>query len=561
MKGKPTLGLWYSRDSPFELVAYTDSDYAEATQDRKSTTRGCQFLGNRLISWQCKKQTVVATSTTEAEYVAAASCCRQLLWIQNQLLDYGYNFMHTVINIDNNSTIFIIENPVQHSKTKHIEIRHHFIRDCNAKKLIQMVKIHTDHNVIDLLTKGFDAGRVSVLGSQVKHIEYLMLNASPLKHVKRGRDTKIHQSSGPPVKVGDEAVHKELGDRMERAATTASSLEAEQDSGSGPRCKDTILEDVDAQTRFETTSKQSNDPPLSRGYTLGSGEDTLTINPTIYTSCIEQFWAAAKANTVNGEHQLQALVDRKRVIITESSIRSDLHLADAGVFINQQLVICPSQEIYANPSHTKKIFANMKREGNDFSGRVTHLFATMMVQPNQEEGVDSGIPTDHHQTPITTQPSSSKSQKKQSKRKQRKDTTVTQEETQQDDSVPHTITQCLSAKTTAWNEFSSTMASTPVTTQPSSYRSQKKQSRRKQRKDTVVTQEETQQDDSVPIPSNDPLLSGEDRMQLTELMILCTNLQKQVLDLEKAKDAQAKEIVGLKKRVQKLERKKKSRTT
>ncbi|GKD84946.1 putative ribonuclease H-like domain-containing protein, partial [Tanacetum coccineum] len=71
---KPTLGLWYARDSSFELVAYTDIDYAGATQDRKSTTGGCQFLGSRLISWQCKKQTIVATSTTEAEYVAAASC-------------------------------------------------------------------------------------------------------------------------------------------------------------------------------------------------------------------------------------------------------------------------------------------------------------------------------------------------------------------------------------------------------------------------------------------------------------------------------------------------------
>ncbi|GJV23360.1 putative ribonuclease H-like domain-containing protein [Tanacetum coccineum] len=73
LKGKPTLGLWYFRDSSFELVAYTDSDYVGATQDRKFTTGGCQFLGNRLISWQCKKQTVVATSTTEAKYVAAAS--------------------------------------------------------------------------------------------------------------------------------------------------------------------------------------------------------------------------------------------------------------------------------------------------------------------------------------------------------------------------------------------------------------------------------------------------------------------------------------------------------
>ncbi|GJS58964.1 putative ribonuclease H-like domain-containing protein [Tanacetum coccineum] len=73
LKGKPSLGLWYSKDYPLELVAYTDSDYAGATQDMKSTTGGCQFLGNRLISWQCKKQTIVATSTTEAKYVAAAS--------------------------------------------------------------------------------------------------------------------------------------------------------------------------------------------------------------------------------------------------------------------------------------------------------------------------------------------------------------------------------------------------------------------------------------------------------------------------------------------------------
>ncbi|GKC76542.1 hypothetical protein Tco_1127316 [Tanacetum coccineum] len=123
----------------------------------------------------------------------------------------------------------------------------------------------------------------------------------------------------------------------------------------------------------------------------------------------------------------------------------------------------------------------------------------MMVQPTQDEGVDSGIPTNSNQTPITTQPSSS--------------------------------------------------------------RSQKKQSRRKQRKDTAVTQEETQQDDSVPTPSNDLPLSDEDSMQLSELMILCTNLQKQVLNLEKVKDAQAKKIADLKKRVQKLERKQKSRTT
>nr|GEV81355.1 hypothetical protein [Tanacetum cinerariifolium] len=89
LKGKPHLGLWYPKDSPFNLVAYSDSDYAGASLNRKSTTRGCQFLGCKLISWQSKKQTVVATSSTETDYVAASSCCAQVLWIQNQLLDYG----------------------------------------------------------------------------------------------------------------------------------------------------------------------------------------------------------------------------------------------------------------------------------------------------------------------------------------------------------------------------------------------------------------------------------------------------------------------------------------
>ncbi|GJT20716.1 hypothetical protein Tco_0890653, partial [Tanacetum coccineum] len=163
LKGKPKLGLWYPRVSSFDLEAYSDSDYAGANLDRKSTTGGCQFLGRRLISWQCKKQTIVATSTTEAEYVAAANCCGQVLWIQNQMLDYGFNFMNTKIYIDNESTICIVKNPVFHSKTKHIAIRHHFIRDAYEKKLIQVLKIHTDDNVADLLTKAFDVSRFQFL--------------------------------------------------------------------------------------------------------------------------------------------------------------------------------------------------------------------------------------------------------------------------------------------------------------------------------------------------------------------------------------------------------------
>ncbi|GJX91511.1 hypothetical protein Tco_0344837 [Tanacetum coccineum] len=163
LKGQPKLGLWYPKDLPFDLVAYTDSEYAGESLYRKSTIGGCQFLGCRLISWQCKKQIVVANFTTKAEYIAASNCCRQVLWIQNQLLDYGYNFMQTKIHINNESTIYIVKNPIFHSKTKHIEIRYHFIRDSNEKKLIQMIKVHMDQNVTDLLIKVFDVSKFQYL--------------------------------------------------------------------------------------------------------------------------------------------------------------------------------------------------------------------------------------------------------------------------------------------------------------------------------------------------------------------------------------------------------------
>ncbi|GJY92487.1 putative reverse transcriptase, RNA-dependent DNA polymerase [Tanacetum coccineum] len=151
LKGQPKLGLWYPRDSPFDLEAFSDSDYAGASLNRKSTTRGYQFLGKR-----------------------------QVLWIQNQMLDYGFNFMNTKIHIDNESTICIVKNPVFHSKTNHIEIRHHFIRDSYEKRLIQVIKIHTDHNVADLLTKAFDVSRTE--GNADFHQIVDFLNASTIRY-------------------------------------------------------------------------------------------------------------------------------------------------------------------------------------------------------------------------------------------------------------------------------------------------------------------------------------------------------------------------------------------
>ncbi|GKF33319.1 hypothetical protein Tco_0106519 [Tanacetum coccineum] len=141
LKGQPKLGLWYPKDSPFDLKAYTDSGYAGASLDTKSTTG--------------------------AEYVAASSCCGRVLCFQNQMLDYGYNFMNTKIFIDNESAICIVKNPVFHSNTNHIEIRHHFIRDSYEKRLIQVIKIHTDHNVADLLTKALDVSRFQFLNASI----------------------------------------------------------------------------------------------------------------------------------------------------------------------------------------------------------------------------------------------------------------------------------------------------------------------------------------------------------------------------------------------------------
>ncbi|GJX77480.1 hypothetical protein Tco_0324291 [Tanacetum coccineum] len=267
----------------------------------------------------------------------------------------------------------------------------------------------------------------------------------------------------------------------------------------------------------------------------------LTVNPTIYTSCIKQFWATAKVKTVNGEVQLQALVDGKKVIITETSVKRDLQLEDAEgieclpnadifkqlalmgakstawnefsstmayaiiylatnqkfnfskyifesmvknvdssvkflmyprfvqVFLDKQVGdMSTHDEIFVTPSYTKKVFGNMKRVGKGFSGAVTPLFPTMIVQAQEE------------MEPIA---------------------------------------------------------------------------------------DEAANEENVPTRSNDPPLSRvntlgsrEDKLKLKELMNLCTKLSGRVLDLEITKTAQAKEIASLKKRIKTLERKRKSKT-
>ncbi|GJR53753.1 putative ribonuclease H-like domain-containing protein, partial [Tanacetum coccineum] len=253
LKGGPNLDLW------------------------KSTTGGCQFLGSRLISWQCKNQTVLANSTTEAEYITASYCRGQVLCIQNQMLDYGYNFMQTKIHVDNESAICVVKNPVYHSKTKHIEIRHHFIRDSYEKRLIELVKIHTDNNVAYLLTKAFN-GKLMVFKCSGVYTSTIWIEV--------GMDYNC----------------------MERAITTAASLDATHDSANIIRTQTTTMPNVDlpqgmdtggslrrqdtmggapAQTRSERVLEKPNEPSLSEGHTSGSGEGRmehqfeLTVNVPI----------------------------------------------------------------------------------------------------------------------------------------------------------------------------------------------------------------------------------------------------------------------------------------
>jgi hypothetical protein len=125
----PKFGFWYPRGSTFNLIGYSDADWAGCKIDRKRTSGTCQFLGRSLVSRASKKQNLVALSTVEAEYIAAGHCCAQLLWMRQTLMDYGYNLSKAPLLCDKESDIRMAENPVEHSRTKHIDIRYHFLRD------------------------------------------------------------------------------------------------------------------------------------------------------------------------------------------------------------------------------------------------------------------------------------------------------------------------------------------------------------------------------------------------------------------------------------------------
>ncbi|XP_070030517.1 secreted RxLR effector protein 161-like [Nicotiana sylvestris] len=167
LKGIQDLVLYYPSGDGFNLIGYADADYAGYLVDRKSTSRMAHFLGSCLLSWGTRKQNSVALSSTKAEYVAAVSYCAQLLWIKQQLKDFGVLIESVPLLCDKTNAPNMARNPIQHKRTKHIDVRHHFLRHNVEKWLICMKFCSTEDQNADIFTKAlcrehFERNRVKL---------------------------------------------------------------------------------------------------------------------------------------------------------------------------------------------------------------------------------------------------------------------------------------------------------------------------------------------------------------------------------------------------------------
>jgi hypothetical protein len=167
----PKFELWYPKGSTFDLIGYSNADWARCKIDRKSTSGTCQFLGRSLVSWASKKQNSVALSTAEAEYIAAGHCCVQLLWMRQTLRDYGYKLSKVPLLCDNESAIRMADNPVEHSRTKHIDNRYHFLRDHQQRGDIQIDYVSTKEQLCDIFTKPLDEKTFNKLRNELNILD------------------------------------------------------------------------------------------------------------------------------------------------------------------------------------------------------------------------------------------------------------------------------------------------------------------------------------------------------------------------------------------------------
>nr|GEV87091.1 copia protein [Tanacetum cinerariifolium] len=188
--------LWYTKDSGFELTGFSDADYAGCKDSFKSTSGGAQFLGEKLVRWSSKKQDCTVLSTTEAEYVSLSACCAQVLWMQTQLTNYGFHFDKIPIYCDSKSAIAISCNPVQHSRTKHIAVRYHFIKEHVEKGTIELYFVKMDYQLADIFTKALPAYRFNYL------VRRLGMRSLSSKELERLAKSQISSSSSSHFLLG-----------------------------------------------------------------------------------------------------------------------------------------------------------------------------------------------------------------------------------------------------------------------------------------------------------------------------------------------------------------------
>ncbi|GJT79072.1 retrovirus-related pol polyprotein from transposon TNT 1-94 [Tanacetum coccineum] len=163
LKGTVHRGLWYPKDSSFALTAFADADHAGCQDTHRSTSGSIQLLGDRLVSWSSKRQKSAAISSTEAEYIALSGCCAQVLWMRSQLTDYGFGFNKIPMYCDNKSAIALCCNNVQHSRSKHIDIIFHFIKEQVENGVIELYFFNTEYQLADIFTKALGRERIEFL--------------------------------------------------------------------------------------------------------------------------------------------------------------------------------------------------------------------------------------------------------------------------------------------------------------------------------------------------------------------------------------------------------------
>ncbi|GJR82941.1 retrovirus-related pol polyprotein from transposon TNT 1-94 [Tanacetum coccineum] len=179
------VGLWYLKDTAMALTAYADEDHAGCQDTRRSTSGSAQFLGDKLVSWSSKKQKSTAISTIEAEYIAMSGCCAQILWMRSQLFDYGFAFNKIPLYCDNRSAIALCCNNVQHSRSKHIDIRHHFIREQVEKGVVELYFVTTDYQLADIFTKALPRERFEFL---LPRLGMKSMTPETLKRLQEGEE-------------------------------------------------------------------------------------------------------------------------------------------------------------------------------------------------------------------------------------------------------------------------------------------------------------------------------------------------------------------------------------